>query len=280
MSEQRVVFFHTLGDTHLERAEDALVFVPPSLVGVLDGSHPIIDNSEREPQSPTQRLVSIGVATCQMADPSTDLRSLVAQINRRIRETMGNGGSEDQAVFPSAAFALGRLTAEGGLEILQGGDSLVAVEFSDGSCLATPNTVFKHTEECQEAVRGLEPGSREWHDVRARVGPAIQRRINKPGGWPMLNGDDAVEHYWLHRVFGRGVVRRALFFTDGLLPLSALKALERESNVKKLFKAYDDRGFEGIYESTKRHALAESKSSSNKRTPYVGEATAIALNLN
>ena len=40
--DKQVVFFHTLGDTNLGRAEDAMVFVPPSLVGVLDGAKPYV----------------------------------------------------------------------------------------------------------------------------------------------------------------------------------------------------------------------------------------------
>ena len=274
--DKQVVFFHTLGDTNLGRAEDAMVFVPPSLVGVLDGAKPPVGDMEWPgPQSSTQRLVSVAVGTCQMADPSTTLRDLARQINGRIRETMGSGGAEDPAAFPSAAFALGRVTENGGLEILQGADSLIALEFSDGSYWATPNSVFEHTEESHEAVKGIAPGSTEWHKVRARVGPEIQRRINKPGGWPMLNGDDAVEQLWLHRVFEPGKVRRALFFTDGLLPLLRLKALELESAVRELFREYDARGFEGICESTRQEAMR----SSDGRKPYVGEATAVALNM-
>ena len=277
MDRQPVVCFHTLGDTNLKRAEDASVFVPPWLVGVLDGAKaPFGDNTWPGPQSPTQRLVSVAVAACHLAGPGTDLPSLAREINRRIRETLGVGGAEDPAAFPSATFALGRVTDSGGLEILQGADSLIAIEFSDGSHWATPNTVFRHTSEFLEAMKGIEPKSERWHEVRAEVLPAIQGRINKPGGWPMLNGDDAVEQYWLHRAFEPGKVGRVLFFTDGLISLSHSKAMEDASVVRELFRTYDDRGFEGIYESTRQEAMR----SSDGRKPYVGEATAVALNMN
>lgn len=191
--------------------------------GVVDGAtgmDPVRDPLERSAGRIAMETV---VSTFLEEDESTSLRSLTLEANRRLRILMQKYGVDvsDPVRCWSAAHAAVRILDDH-LEWVQSGDCKIYAVSRNGEVLSLAEDRVKPLDD-RVISRWVEEFG------RSRPGGALPEPIredlrrnralgNRPGGYPVINGDPALEQYLQSGTLPLKGLSFLLLVTDGMAP--------------------------------------------------------------
>jgi len=203
--------------------EDALLLTPEAGVfGVIDGVSGLTPFRDAKGRT-AGRIASELVASCFAGAGGADLERTTLEANARLRGEMERlkGRSEDAGSRWGAVHAVVRVD-EDRVAWVQSGDCMVYAVYEDGVVRAvTRDSVESHDERALALWRREYPG--EW-ERRARppeVTEALRanrRRANRPGGYSVINGDDALARHLESGKLARSGLAHLLLVTDGIYP--------------------------------------------------------------
>jgi hypothetical protein len=180
-------------------------------------------------------------------------------------------------ILPGAAFALAKIDGET-IYIIQGADCFVVWRRRNGEICATANQVYSHDLEMRQMIAGLlakHGGDRKeaWQDFMPFLSKARLNKVNKPGGYALLNGQEEVRHFWQVINLPRKETNLIVLFSDGLVPFSDTQ--DAQLLGEKVVELFYQGGLAAILNRTR--AIEEKE----KSTTHIhhAEATGIAIEL-
>ncbi|MGE6228795.1 protein phosphatase 2C domain-containing protein [Paenibacillus chitinolyticus] len=205
--------------------EDALLLAPEEgLFGVIDGVSGL--TAYRDAQGRTAgHIASTLVAACFAGAGKADLERTTLEANARLHGEMerleGQGRSEDTGIRWGAVHAVVRVD-EDRVAWVQSGDCMVYAVYEDGVVRAvTRDSVEPHDERALALWRREYPGEWERRVQPPEVTEALRenrRRANRPGGYSVINGDDALGWHLESGNIARSGLAHLLLVTDGIYP--------------------------------------------------------------
>lgn len=195
----------------------------------------------------------------------------VVEMNENVASLVGKDLLDRPEYRPSASFGAVSIH-DGGLEIVQGGDTIVFIRYRSGHVWATPNLVHPHTVELRARRAGIDEHSPEWDQSALDIVLEIQSRTNTKDGWVGLNGQRyAVNNMCFRWIKEYETIRDILVLTDGFLPFSL--AADTKKLARQMFNKLDEGGIPQI------QAWQESIDMNDHETanPYLPEGTALHI---
>lgn len=224
-----------------------------------------------------QEVCRIASITISFTFPQERLDSTLRKLNREIANTMLSRGlsMEKSDKIPGAAFVAARITDEA-VEIVQGADCFAVWLLKDGTIGTTSNQVFSHEREMRKIISALmekHSGDRNklWKELIPILSKLRLQRVNKEGGYALLNGQLEVKKYWQEVNLLRDQIRLLLLFSDGLVPFEETENAQALGEM--VVPLYLSGGLRGILRITRE---IEEKAKATSHIDHA-EATAIAI---
>lgn len=205
--------------------EDGLILHQPAhRYGVVDGAtgmDPIRDPFGRSAGRIAMETV---VSTFLEKNESTSLRTLTLEANRRLRTLMQKYGVDvsDPSRCWSAAHAVIQIRKDNCLEWVQSGDCKIYAVNRDGEVISLAEDRVKPLDD-QVISRWVEefdcsrPGGALPEPIREDL-RRNRARGNRPGGYPVINGDPALKRYLQSGTLPLKGISFLLLVTDGMEP--------------------------------------------------------------
>lgn len=275
-----VSFLHNQGSAGI--SEDGIVYQPPHLFGVLDGTSGVYLPQEGPRLFDGESGGQFVSHTISSSLGFSSTEELLEDILRRANSVVGQLSKEnglhlhESEFLPATTFVVAKVTQES-VNIIQGGDSLAVWEKKDGTVGGTPNRAFSYEKELLEIITGLmekhQQDRREmWKEFRPILMKKRRAGINTvKGGFAVLNGQPEFENFWQKFTLRKEELASLILFTDGFVPFEwTLANKPLAGNVMSFFRAG---GLNAVLENT--YNISEMiKDSSHEDRP---EATAIAI---
>ncbi|SFG21668.1 hypothetical protein SAMN04488025_12118 [Planifilum fulgidum] len=204
--------------------EDGLILHPPAhRYGVVDGAtgfDPVRDPLGRTPGRIAMETV---VSTSLGEKDSASLRFLTLEANRRLRTLMQSYGVDvsDPSRRWSAAHAVVQIRGDH-LEWVQSGDCKIYAASRDGEVLSLAEDRVKPLDDLVlsrwvEEFEGSRPDGVLPEPIREDL-RKNRARANRPGGYPVINGDPALEKHLQSGTLSLKGLSFLLLVTDGMVP--------------------------------------------------------------
>ncbi len=235
--------------------EDRVVMEPPFL-GVLDGVSGLYDPSIG-PQlflgkTGGQKATQIVEEVFMLANKDDELITVVKEANTRLRNFSKSVGIDiDRAdLLPGMAFAFAKI-GDREVEIIQGGDSFVLWENTNGEIGLTANQNFFDDEEKVKILNDIiikcnGDMNKAWPQYiplssRLRI-ERVNKNLEKKS--VVLNGQAEGESLWFKKSLKRKGLKTVILFTDGMIEFSESRDPVQIS--KTILDVYHRLGIDGI----------------------------------
>lgn len=260
--------------------EDRFVAAPP-FFAVFDGVSGLYDPSigprEFDGRSGGRRVVDLAVAELERAAPTDTVEMVLERINSSVRTFAKKEGLDldEPADLPGTEFAIVKIS-DAGMEFVQGGDTLIAWQYIDGTIDATKSQTSVYETGLMGKIAELmhkNGGNRAafWKDYIPFAREERRQHANQGTSedYVVLDGDPRVLALSQKKVFTHGELKRVMLFSDGLADLAEMG--DETTLAATLFKTLDERGIGGLCERVR--SLEEKQ----KGIRHIDQAEATAL---
>ena len=271
------------------RQEDQIIFCPPCLFAVADGTSSVYVHGEEQKLFgglTGGQLASRAVLKAFASAASTkSLEKIIERARRELKKNIDSSGLDinDSASLPSASFIAVRIfvdprTSKSRVEILQAGDCLAVWELASGIRHATPNKVFNYDRGLKAIIADLmKKHNQNRIEMWRKFVPILAERRRdafnkKQGGFAVLNGQESgFSELCVKNSFPTETLRRLIIFTDGFVPFELTRSPQELS--RSVLSLYKKGGLPAVLEKTRdeeKRKLAISHEN-------FSEATAVAI---
>lgn len=208
-------------------SEDRIILSLP-FVGVADGvsglylpeESPTLFNGRTGGQMAADYLAK-AITSAPLGSTTEEIFNLANTFIHQEQAPYGFYGRGEIECLAGTTLALAKIDTEE-IEILQCGDCMALWVTSNGKVEMTPNQVFSHEMEMRTRIVELmrkhgNDRNKMWQEFTPILATMRRQRVNRPGGYGLLNGQREAQEMWQRLVLRRQDIALLLLFTDGLV---------------------------------------------------------------